>query len=92
MVYVDLDDEYPLRRSAAEPLIFVHSPRVANTIVSNRPYYELRVGRRSTNGTVVFCDSRGAAAARAVIVSFTGRPRVATRDADGRPLRCAAPT
>lgn len=92
MVFVNLDDEYPLGRSAAEPLIFVHAPRMSGTIVSNRPYYEFRVGRRSTNGTVVFCDARGAGAARAVIVSFTGRPRVATRDADGRPLECAAST
>jgi type IV fimbrial biogenesis protein FimT len=62
---------------------------MAGTITSNRPYYEFRVGRRSTNGTVVFCDRRGTAAARSVIVSYTARPRVADRDADGRPLQCA---
>ena len=92
MVFVNLDDVYPLQRSPAEPLIFVHALEIAGTSVSNRPYYEFRVGRRSTNGTIVFCDARGAAAARAVIVSFTGRPRVASRHADGRPLRCAAAT
>lgn len=92
MVYVNVDGEYPLQRSAAEPLIFVHTPRLTGTIVSNRPYYEFRVGRRSTNGTIVFCDARGPAAARAVIVSYTGRPRVAKRAADGRPLQCPATT
>lgn len=90
MVFVNLDDAVPLRRSAAEPLLFVHALEIAGTAVSNRPHYEFRVGRRSTNGTIVFCDVRGAAAARAVIVSFTGRPRVASRDSEGRPLRCAA--
>jgi hypothetical protein len=70
-------------------LLYAHAPELTGTIVSNRPFYELRPAGRSTNGTVVFCDRRGAAAARAVIVSFTGRPRVDTRDADGRPLRCA---
>lgn len=89
MVYVNFDDEYPPERSAAEPLLYTHVPELTGTIVSNRPFYEFRLGRRSTNGTVVFCDRRGAAAARAVIVSYTGRPRVDTRDADGRPLRCA---
>jgi type IV fimbrial biogenesis protein FimT len=90
MVYVNLDDRYPPLRAEAEPLLYVHTPELVGTIVSNRPYYEFRPGfRRSTNGTVVFCDRRGAAAARAVIVSYTGRPRVASRDADGRPLRCA---
>lgn len=89
MVYVNTDDRYPPERSGAEPLLYAHSPELTGTIVSNRPFYEFRPGRRSTNGTVVFCDRRGAPAARAVIVSYTGRPRVDTRDGDGRPLRCA---
>ncbi len=89
MVYVNVDDRYPPERTGDEPLLYAHAPELAGTIASNRPYYEFRPRRRSINGTVVFCDRRGAAAARAVIVSPTGRPRVADRDADGRPLRCA---
>jgi type IV fimbrial biogenesis protein FimT len=92
MVFVNLDDTYPLHRSPAEPLIYVHVAQITGSVVTNRPYYEFRAGRRSTNGTTVFCDRRGVAAAKAVIVSYTGRPRVAMRDADGRPLRCAALT
>jgi type IV fimbrial biogenesis protein FimT len=92
MVFVNLGDGDPLQRSRDEPLLYVHSPHIVGSIVSNRPYYEFRPGRRSTNGTTVFCDARGVAAAKAVVVSYTGRPRVATRDADGRPLRCAALT
>jgi type IV fimbrial biogenesis protein FimT len=92
MVFVNLDDKYPPRRSASEPLLYVHDPEIAGTAISNRPYYEFRVGRRSTNGTTVFCDQRGAAAAKAVIVSYTGRPRVDRVDADRRPLKCAALT
>lgn len=92
MVYVNLDDEYPPQRSPAEPLLYMHAAELTGTVVSNRPYFEFRVGKRSTNGTVVFCDSRGAAAARAVIISYTGRPRVARVGADGRPLQCAALT
>ena len=89
MVYVNLDEQYPPQRAADEPLLYAHTPELAGTIRSNRPYYEFRVSRRSINGTVVFCDRRGVASARAVIVSYTGRPRVGERDADGQPLRCA---
>ena len=92
MVYVNVDDEYPPQRSASEPLLYVHDPEIMGTAVSNRPYYEFRVGKRSTNGTTVFCDQRGSAAAKAVIVSYTGRPRVDRVDADRRPLKCAALT
>jgi type IV fimbrial biogenesis protein FimT len=89
MVFVNLDDRYPVRRSDHEPLLFLHTAESGGSVVSNRPYYEFRAGRRSTNGTIVLCDSRGPTSAKAVIVSYTGRPRVANRDADGRPLRCA---
>jgi type IV fimbrial biogenesis protein FimT len=92
IVFVNLDEAYPPRRSPMEPLLYAHAPELAGTIVSNRAYYEFRPGRRSTNGTTVFCDRRGTPAARAVIVSYTGRPRVDNRDGDGRPLRCAQVT
>jgi type IV fimbrial biogenesis protein FimT len=92
MVYVNRDDKYPPRRSATEPLLYAHEAELMGTVISNRPYYEFRPGRRSTNGTIVFCDRRGAAAARAVIVSYTGRPRVARVDAAGRALACAGLT
>jgi type IV fimbrial biogenesis protein FimT len=92
MVFVNSDDEYPPRRSTTEPLLYLHELELTGTVVSNRPYYEFRAGRRSTNGTTVFCDRRGASAAKAVIVSYTGRPRVDRVDADRRPLECAALT
>ena len=92
MVYVNVDDEYPPQRSASEPLLYMHDSEIMGTVISNRPYYEFRVGRRSTNGTTVFCDQRGSAAAKAVIVSYTGRPRVDRVDADGHPLKCAGLT
>lgn len=92
MVFVNLDDETPPRRSATEPLLYSHRAELTGSIASNRAYYEFRVARRSTNGTTVFCDRRGAEAAKAVIVSYTGRPRVDRRDGSGRPLRCASLT
>jgi type IV fimbrial biogenesis protein FimT len=38
--------------------------------------------------TLTICDRRGAAAARALIISRSGRPRISERDASDRPLTC----
>jgi type IV fimbrial biogenesis protein FimT len=42
----------------------------------------------ATTATLTVCDDRGSPAAAAVIVSRTGRPRIADRDASGRRLAC----
>lgn len=90
MLFVDDDGEKPVRRASDEPLILAHRPTFGGSITANRPLFEFRPFRtRSTNGTVTFCDRRGPPAARAVIVSYTGRPRVANVG-PGRPLTCPA--
>jgi type IV fimbrial biogenesis protein FimT len=38
--------------------------------------------------TITVCDRRGSQAARAVIISRSGRPRVSARDASDRPIAC----
>src|SRR5262245_60946131 len=40
MVFVNLDDVYPPQRSSVEPLLYVHTPELAGTIVGNQPFYE----------------------------------------------------
>ncbi|WP_372522231.1 GspH/FimT family pseudopilin [Sulfuricaulis sp.] len=45
-------------------------------------------GSTKQNGTFTFCDSRGAAKAKAVILLGTGRPRVSALNASGDPLNC----
>jgi type IV fimbrial biogenesis protein FimT len=90
MVFVNDDDQRPPHRSPAETLIYAHQPQMEGRIVANRSLFEFRpFGWRSTNGTVSFCDARGAAHARAVIVSYTGRPRVSSTGPGGRALDCA---
>jgi len=90
MVFVNSDDDRPPHRSADEDLLYFHSPRMAGTIAANRRLFEFRpFGWRSTNGTVTFCDDRGETQARAVIVSYTGRPRVSAEGPGGRNLSCA---
>lgn len=92
MVFVNEDGARPPQRSGSEPLLQHWVPRTAS-IRANRRLFEFRpFYRRSTNGTVTFCDRRGDGAARAVIVSYTGRPRVSRRGPGGRALSCASAT
>ncbi len=91
MVFVDLDEARPVARAPDEPLLWTYAPPGPGPIHSNRARYEFRpFRRRSTNGTVTFCDRRGAEHARAVIVSYTGRPRTDGRGPGGRRLTCPA--
>ena len=58
-------------------------------VQSNRRAYAFRpFTLRDTNGTIGFCDRRGAAAARAVIVSPTGRPRLASSAEARARIKC----
>ncbi len=89
MLFVNADDRRPPRRDATEPVLLGHQPAMAGTIRANRQLFEFRpFGRRSVNGTVTFCDERGATGARAVIISYTGRPRVSERGPGRRRLAC----
>jgi type IV fimbrial biogenesis protein FimT len=46
-------------------------------LVANRSAFSFEpYDRRSTNGTIAWCDGRGATAARAVVIAPTGRPRL----------------
>jgi type IV fimbrial biogenesis protein FimT len=90
MVFVDEDGDSPPEVDGSERVLFSYQPNTTGTIRSNRARYTFRPWyRRSTNGTITFCDDRGASAARAVIVSYTGRPRVSDRGPGGKSLRCA---
>jgi type IV fimbrial biogenesis protein FimT len=56
---------------------------------SNRPTLSFEPGTGfATPATLVVCDRRGSVAARAVIVSKSGRPRTSTRDGSDRALTC----
>jgi type IV fimbrial biogenesis protein FimT len=46
-------------------------------------------GEAWPGATFSFCDSRGADKAKAVIVYWTGRPRVSARTSENKPLSCS---
>jgi type IV fimbrial biogenesis protein FimT len=91
ILFVNKDRDEPPQRDDGEELIAQGPGWTRGTITSNRVAFTFRpVTQTTVNGTFVFCDERGSAAARAIIISHTGRPRVASVDSDNRPLRCAA--
>lgn len=91
IVFVNPDRDDPPVRDAEEHLLAVYEGWPQGRITSNRLSYSFRPHVQGVvNGTIVFCDSRGSEHARAIIISHTGRPRVARRDSSGKALRCAA--
>jgi type IV fimbrial biogenesis protein FimT len=90
IVFVNRDRDDPPVRDPGEELVHTSGGWPGGTITTNRRAYSFRPATQGVvNGTIVFCDPRGAEYARAIIISHTGRPRVTQRDADGKPLRCA---
>ncbi len=91
IVFVNRDQDDPPRVDAGEPILQVERSMPAAAIVANRVAFVFRPwGLRSVNGTLTFCDRRGAVRARAVVVSYTGRPRASSAAAANGALNCPA--
>lgn len=89
LVIADSSGTAQATESAAE-VLFSYAPNAQGPITANRASFHFRPNfRRSTNGTITFCDRQGVVAERAVIVSYTGRPRIAATGPGGRALPCA---
>lgn len=96
VIFADPNDNGKL--DAGETLIRVQSamaPGVTMTFDAARNAdHDLRyhaTGSSEKNGTFTFCDSRGPAAARAIVLNFFGRPYISTRKPAGGPLECPLP-
>lgn len=84
----DADD--PPRIDAGEPILQRHAVHPEVRISANRRGFTLRAThKRATNGTLVVCDRTARVSARGLIISYTGRPRVALLDRSGDPYDCA---
>jgi type IV fimbrial biogenesis protein FimT len=91
IVFVNTDRDDSPERDPGEPLIAAYAGWPRGEITSNRAAYSFRPYTQAVvNGTIVFCDARGSQHARAIIISHTGRPRVAQLDANNKALRCAS--
>ena len=89
LLFENSDADAPPRVDAGEPVLAVHPVDAAIGISANRRGFTLRATvKRATNGTLVVCDRTGRAAPRALVISYTGRPRIARERPDGTPYSC----
>lgn len=90
ILFENRDRDWPPRVDDDEPVLHYHRVGPNVLIRANRHGFTLRsVFRRATNGTLVVCDRAGRIRPRALVVSYTGRPRVATETRGGEPYSCA---
>ena len=90
LMFANLDADEPPRIDAGEPLLQVHTVGENIKITANRRGFTLRATqKRATNGTIVVCDKAGRIAPKALVISYTGRPRVTLETTRGEPYNCA---
>jgi len=90
IVFVNVDRDAPAVRDPGEDLLRVYAAWQRGAVNANRDTLSFRpFGQVAVTATFTFCDDRGSPAARAVIISQTGRPRVSDRNASGQPLACS---
>ena len=90
LVFENGDRDEPPELDDGEILLHRHLASPAVKITANRRGFTLRATfRRATNGTLVVCDRAGRVTPRALVISYTGRPRVAERTPRGATYSCA---
>lgn len=89
MMFVNTDRDEPAARDADEAVLQFHPVDQGIRIAANRQSFTLRSTQlRATNGSLFVCDRAGRATTRALVISYTGRPRVALKDSRGKPYAC----
>ena len=90
ILFENIDRDSPPRVDPGEPILARHRVTESVRISSNRQGFTLRATfLRATNGTLVFCDYQSRIAPRALVVSYTGRPRVASHKTNRDLYTCA---
>jgi prepilin-type N-terminal cleavage/methylation domain-containing protein len=90
LVFENSDRDEPPELDDGEILLYRHLASPTVKIAANRRGFTLRATfLRATNGTLVVCDRADRVSPRALVISYTGRPRVAERTPRGVPYSCA---
>ncbi len=90
LMFVNVDRDDPPQLDVGEPVLQRHVVGDTVRIQANRRGFTLRATElRATNGTLIFCDRAARAEPRALVVSYTGRPRVTRTDSRGKSYDCA---
>lgn len=89
LMFENIDRDSPPRIDAGEPILQRHVVSSDVTIKANRRGFTLRATfLRATNGTFIICDSADRIPAKGLVISYTGRPRVAFTNTSGQPYSC----
>ncbi|MEO7385533.1 MAG: GspH/FimT family protein [Gammaproteobacteria bacterium] len=88
IVFLNRDRDDPPRVDPGEPILQAETRLPVDAILANRRAFIFRPWTRSVNGTLTFCDRRGNPRARAVVVSYTGRPRASSASNANGALSC----
>ena len=89
LMFENRDRDSPPRIDAGEIVLRRHDVDPTIVIAANRRGFTLRATvLRATNGTLVVCDAAGRVPAKALVISYTGRPRVAAKTTRGNLYEC----
>jgi type IV fimbrial biogenesis protein FimT len=89
IMFSNLDRDEPPRIDPDEPILQIYKSGPNVRISANRRGFTLRATeKRATNGTIVVCDGKNRVKPRALVVSYTGRPRVALTARNGQAYAC----
>ena len=90
LMFENKDRDSPPRIDIGEPILVKHRPEDQIRITANRKGFTFRATfLRATNGTFVLCDPKDRISPKALVVSYTGRPRVARHSPKGDLYSCA---
>jgi len=90
IMFENADRDSPPRIDPGEVVLKTHRVSESVRIRANRRGFTLRATfLRATNGTFVVCDAQNRTRPKGLIVSYTGRPRVAFGRPDGTAYSCA---
>jgi type IV fimbrial biogenesis protein FimT len=90
LMFENTDHDSPPRIDDDETVLASHRAGDRVRISANRKGFTLRATfLRATNGTFVFCDPKQRITPKALVVSYTGRPRVARHTPNGELYSCA---
>ena len=90
LIFENKDRDSPPQVDSNEPVLREHRVSEHVRIDGNRKGFTLRATfLRATNGTFVFCDPHGRITPKALVISYTGRPRVADHTTKGELYSCA---
>ncbi len=89
LMFENKDRDSPPSVDSGEPVLTRHVVAEGIRISANRRTFTLRATfLRATNGTFVVCDISNRIPPKALVISYTGRPRVARRKTNGDAYSC----